>query len=351
MQTFYSDKHFLQNPETELDGGLLVPTFESPLRAEQVLKRLQEVELGEIVAPDSFEPEVLLSVHDADYIEFLQTAWSEWTAAGMQGEIIPMCWPFQHRPAVVPRNIDGKVGYYAQGSDTNIVAGTWEAAFSSAQSSLSAAQQILSYVQAGQMSRGRAAFALGRPPGHHAAKNMYSGYCFLNNAALAAQYWRDKGVSKVAVLDVDFHHGNGTQDIFYQRDDVLFTSIHGDPLDCFPHYWGHADEVGEGAGEGFNLNLPLPPGTGFSDWRAALATAMNKISTFGAQMLVVSLGVDTFEDDPISSFRLKTPDYLLMGADIAGLDLPTLFVMEGGYNTEALGVNMVNVLQGFEGQA
>lgn len=351
MQIFYSDTHHQQNPQSELSGGVLVPTYECPERAEQVLQRVREVGLGEINAPESFSPEVILAVHDADYIAFLQSAWNEWTAAGMKGEIIPLCWPLRQRPVHVPRHIYGKVGYYALGSDTNIVAGSWTAALGAAQSALSGAKQILSYVQAGQMGSGRAAFALGRPPGHHAAKDMYGGYCFLNNAALAAQYWINQGVSKVAVLDVDFHHGNGTQDIFYARDDVFFASIHGDPLDCFPYYRGHADETGVDAGEGFNLNLPLAPGTGFSDWRAALEVALRRIQDFGAEMLVVSLGVDTFEDDPISSFKLKTPDYLIMGADIAGLDLPTLFVMEGGYNTEALGVNMVNVLQGFEGEA
>lgn len=351
MQIFYSDKHYQQSPEAELSGGILVPTFESPERAEQVLKRVREVELGEITTPQRFELNHILAIHDADYVGFLQSAWSEWTAAGMQGEIIPLCWPLRHRPSAVPRHIYGKVGYYALGSDTNIVAGSWEAALGAAEASLAGAKYILNDVQTVQTGSGRSAFALGRPPGHHAAKDMYGGYCFLNNAALAAQYWRDQGINKVAVLDVDFHHGNGTQDIFYQRDDVFFASIHGDPLDCFPYYWGHAGETGEGAGEGFNLNLPLSPGTSFSAWRVALQTAMKQVSEFGAEMLVVSLGVDTFEDDPISSFKLKTPDYLVMGADIAGLDLPTLFVMEGGYNTEALGMNMVNVLQGFEGQA
>ncbi|MEZ5450844.1 MAG: histone deacetylase family protein [Thiolinea sp.] len=192
-----------------------------------------------------------------------------------------------------------------------------------------------------------AAFALGRPPGHHAAADMYGGYCFLNNAALAAQYWRDQGVAKVAILDVDFHHGNGTQDIFYERDDVLFVSLHGDPRDSFPYFWGHAAEQGQGDGLGYNLNLPLPPGTTFAQWRAALQQGLERISEFGAERLVVSLGVDTYEEDPISSFKLKTADYPLIGADIAGLGLPTLFVMEGGYNVAALGVNMVNVLQGF----
>jgi acetoin utilization deacetylase AcuC-like enzyme len=195
----------------------------------------------------------------------------------------------------------------------------------------------------------RAAFALCRPPGHHAAQDMFGGYCFLNNAAIAAQAFRDAGAARVAVLDVDFHHGNGTQDIFYDRDDVLFVSLHGDPMAAFPHFLGHAGETGMGAGVGFNLNLPMPAGTAFDAWRAALQTGLQRIADFKADALVISLGVDTFEKDPISFFRLQSPDFRTLGADIADAGLPTLFVMEGGYAIDEIGVNAVNVLEGFEG--
>ncbi|MEB8431188.1 MULTISPECIES: histone deacetylase family protein [unclassified Cocleimonas] len=345
MKIIYSDKHYHQSPKLELAGGDLVPSFENPSRAEHVLERARTVGLDEIISPDEFGIEPLLAVHDSGYIQFLQTAWQQWIEAGFKGEIIPLCWPAGKASDILPQHIKGKVGYYAQGTDSNITEGTWTAALAAAQSALTGASLICKSVKSGNKAR---AFSLGRPPGHHAAKASYGGYSFLNNAAITAQYCRDQGIAKVAVLDVDFHHGNGTQDIFYDRDDVFFASIHGDPMDNFPYFWGHASEQGEGIGEGFNLNFPLSNGTTFAVWREALKSSLSAINEFGAEVLIVSLGVDTFEDDPISSFKLKTPDYLVMGADIADLGIPTLFVMEGGYNVEALGINMVNVLQGYE---
>ncbi|HWV10926.1 MAG TPA: histone deacetylase family protein, partial [Pseudomonas sp.] len=196
------------------------------------------------------------------------------------------------------------------------------------------------------------AFALCRPPGHHAAGDVMGGYCYLNNAAIAAQAFIDQGRRKVAILDVDYHHGNGTQSIFYTRSDVLFTSIHGDPAEEFPFFLGYADELGEGAGEGCNFNYPLPMGSDWDAWSAALEQACQRIGEHGAEVVVVSLGVDTYMEDPISQFKLDSPDYLTMGRRIAALGLPTLFVMEGGYAVEAIGVNAVNVLEGFlAGQA
>jgi acetoin utilization deacetylase AcuC-like enzyme len=233
------------------------------------------------------------------------------------------------------------MGYYAMAAETSISAGTWEAAVSAADVALTAAELV----------RGgaRASFALCRPPGHHAARDLFGGYCFLNNAAIAAQYLRDQGAVRVAIVDVDFHHGNGTQDIFYDRDDVLFVSLHGEPQNNFPYFSGYAEEVGVGAGAGFTLNLPLPDGTAFLAWRAALEQGLNRVEQFRADALIVSLGVDTFEKDPISSFRLKSEDYRSYGRMLATARLPTLFVMEGGYAVEEIGINAVNVLEGFEG--
>ena len=181
-----------------------------------------------------------------------------------------------------------------------------------------------------------------------AALDLYGGYCFLNNAAIAAQVLRDNGMNRVAIVDVDFHHGNGTQDIFYTRDDVLFASLHGDPVTAFPNFLGYADETGSGAGERFNFNYPMPEGTTFDTWRAALHKALNEVAKYQPDALIISLGVDTFETDPISFFKLKSPDFTTYGADIAGLNLPTLFVMEGGYDIDEIGFNTVNVLTGFE---
>jgi len=176
---------------------------------------------------------------------------------------------------------------------------------------------------------------------------MYGGYCFLNNAAIAAQGFRDAGAGRVAILDVDFHHGNGTQDIFYARNDVLFCSLHGQPEDAYPYFLGYKDEKGAGKGEGFNINYPMPPGAKYDVWGKALSDAARKIKHFKPDALVVSLGVDTFEADPISEFKLQTCDYPQIGAALAAIGRPTVLVQEGGYAVEEIGVNVAGVLGAF----
>ena len=339
MRTIYSEQHRLRDARTELYGGELVQPFEKPSRAETVLRVVRESGLGEISAPEAFSLEPVLAVHDADYIAFLETAWQEWQDAGYAGEVIASVWPARRMQSRVPRFIDGKVGYYAMAAETSISEGTWAAALASKDVALTGAKALLE----GE----RGVFSLCRPPGHHAALDMYGGYCFLNNAAIAAQYLRDHGAERVAILDIDFHHGNGTQDIFYARDDVLFCSLHGDPEDAFPHFLGYADETGSGPGAGFNRNYPMPPGTPFEQWQEALADALARVVEFSPQYLVVSLGVDAFENDPISFFKLTSPDFLTTGQMIGALDIPTLFVMEGGYDVDEVGTNVVNVLKGF----
>jgi acetoin utilization deacetylase AcuC-like enzyme len=340
MMTVYSEKHFLRNASTELYRGELVRPHECAERAEFVLDRVRATGLGDIVSPEQFGLDPVLRVHDAQFVDFLSSAWTDWVAAGNKGEAIPDCWPARRMVQRIPDSISGKLGYYAMAAETSISAGSWEAACASADVALTAAARI--------SVGARGVFALCRPPGHHAARDLYGGYCFLNNAAIAAQYLRDHGSSRVAVLDVDFHHGNGTQDIFYERSDVLFSSIHGDPLDAFPYFAGYADETGAGEGVGYNQNLPLPRGSDFSAWRAALDTALARIDRFAPSALVVSLGVDTFEHDPISFFKLRTDDFTQYGRLIGALRIPTLFVLEGGYAVAEIGVNAVNVLQGFE---
>lgn len=340
MITIYSEQHKLRDAASELYGGQLVKPFESPSRAELIVGRVRKTGLGEVRDAKDFGIEPILNTHDAGFVEFLQHVSEDWRAAGFKGEAIPTCWPARRMAQKIPDHIEGKMGYYAMAAETAISPGTWEAAYASAQVALTAAEIA--------MSEQNAAFALCRPPGHHAGFDLYGGYCFLNNAAIAAQFMLDQGVNKVAILDIDFHHGNGTQDIFYQRGDVLFASLHGDPRDAFPHFLGYADETGEGPGAGTTINYPMKPGTGFVEWRANLADAIDRIGNFAPDAMVISLGVDTFENDPISFFKLKSEDYLTTGADIASLKLPTLFVMEGGYDVEEIGVNAVNVLQGFE---
>lgn len=341
METIYSEDHKLRDAQTELYGGQLVYPFERPSRLDYIHARLTEVGLGPITAPDTFGMEPILAVHDAEYVDFLQTAWDRWQAAGFQGEAIASTWPARRMVQARPFGIDGQLGYYALAAETSITQGTWQAALSSAHVALTGAERL--------RNGARGCFALCRPPGHHAAKDFYGGYCFFNNAAIAAQHLRDTGMTRVAILDVDFHHGNGTQDIFYDRADVLFISLHGTPEEAFPYFLGYANEIGSGAGEGFTLNLPIPRGTGFDVWRSALAIALERIADYAPEALIVSLGVDTFETDPISFFKLKSPDFITMGADIADAGLPTLFVMEGGYDIAEIGINTVNVLEGFQG--
>ncbi len=339
MKIIHSDDNRLHFPQGELFGGELVTPFERPSRVEYILRRLKEVGLTDISAPEALDRAPVEKIHDAGYLDFLATCWDEWVSEGMKGEMIAASWPARRMVQKRPRNIDGKLGYYALAGETAITAGTWAAA----QASCAVAQTAQRIVAGGA----RTAFALCRPPGHHAALDMYGGYCFLNNAAIAAQMFLDQGAGRVAVLDVDFHHGNGTQDIFYDRSDVLFCSLHGAPEDAFPYFLGYADETGAGAGEGFNLNLPMAPATPYSVWAEALETALARIRDYGPDAVIVSLGVDTFKEDPISFFRLESADFTDYGARIAGLGMPTLFVMEGGYAIDDIGVNTVNVLQGF----
>ena len=341
MKTIYSEQHRLRDAKTELYGGELVQPFERPSRADIILKALVESGLGEISDPDMFSLDPVLAVHDADFVAFLETVWKEWQKKGYAGEVIANVWPARRMQCRVPRDIEGKVGYYALAAETSISEGTWQAALAAKDVALTGATDLL---------KGDSGiFSLCRPPGHHAARDMFGGYCFLNNAAIAAQHLCANGAGRVAVLDIDFHHGNGTQDIFYDRDDVLFCSLHGDPEDAFPHFLGYADETGSGAGIGYNRNYPMAPGTQFAQWRDSLPDALEHIGQFSPRFLVVSLGVDAFENDPISFFKLTTDDFLTTGEMIGSLNIPTLFVMEGGYDIDEIGVNVVNVLTGFEG--
>ncbi|CAO3422108.1 Acetylpolyamine aminohydrolase [Azospirillum doebereinerae] len=338
---FYSEEHRLQSGRSELNDGQLVPCYEKPARADIVRDRLDTIGFDPVQAPEPHGLAPLERVHDAGYLAFLQTAWTEWVEEHGDWDALPLNWvaPGMHR-RVVPRSIDGRLGYYSFDAGTPITAGTWRAATSAADSALSGADRL----RAGD----RSAFALCRPPGHHAGKAFYGGYCFLNNAAIAAQSLRDGGAARVAVLDVDYHHGNGTQEILWERGDALFVSLHADPVEEFPYFSGHADETGAGAGEGANLNLPLPWGTDWAAYAETLDVAAGRIRAFAPDALVVSLGADTYGGDPISRFRLLSEDFLRMGAAIAGIGLPTLFVMEGGYAVDDLGVNVANVLTGFE---
>ncbi|MCB1465470.1 MAG: histone deacetylase family protein [Nitratireductor sp.] len=343
MKTVYSPRHKGHSGHTELAEGGVVPGFEKPERAEFIRARVKEAGLGEIVAPASHDLARARRVHDAGYIDFLGRAWDMWQAEGRKAPVaMPFVFPARGmRRDVPPTHVDGLLGFYSFDAGANFVAGTWDAVRSSFDTALTAA----SLVQNGE----RAAFALCRPPGHHAGSRTMGGYCYINNAAAAAQMLLDEGASRVSILDIDYHHGNGTQEIFYSRADVQVVNLHADPVQEYPYFLGHADEEGAGAGEGFNHNYPLPLGTEWARWCEALEEGRGKIAAFAPDALVVSLGVDTFEGDPISQFRLKREHYPQIGNRIARLNLPTLFVMEGGYAVDAIGFNAVGVLEGFEG--
>ncbi len=347
MITFYNHLHALHQGKLEMFRGELVPCFEVPARADHVLAELQRRQFGPVQKPLAFDDAALESIHTPRYLDFLAHAWDEWVAldpANAARDALPSLWPVRSfRTDVLPANFSARMGLFSFDAGSPLTSGTWVAARAGADCALSAAQQVAGGACA--------AFALSRPPGHHAGPDFFGGYCFLNNAALAAQQLRAQGLARVAVLDLDYHHGNGTQAIFYERPDVLFSSIHGDPHTEYPFYLGYADERGAGAGLGFNLNLPLPRGSDFARWREALKQALQGIARFGAQALVVSLGLDTFEGDPISGFTLRSDDYLRVGEDLARAGLPTVFVFEGGYAVAEVGINAVNVLEGFEQQA
>lgn len=341
MQIVHSPLHLRHDGGMELHRGELVPCYETPARAEYIREAL--VDAGHVlVAPREFGMEALSAVHDPAFVEFLRTAYARWQDEGRGGFMLPSGFPARGlRRDRVPAGINGAMGYYAFDAGTPIVAGTWEAAFAAAQCAMTAAALVAD--------GDPAAYALCRPPGHHAGRSVYGGYCFLNNAALAAQQLRELGFGKVALVDVDYHHGNGTQDIFWERDDVLFVSIHGTPDTEYPYFLGYPDERGAGAGAGYTLNLPLPRGADWDSYAIALDTALQAISDFGADALVVSLGVDIYEGDPISAFKLGQDRFPQIGARLAGLGLPTALVQEGGYAVKEIGTNVAGVLGAFGG--
>ncbi|HVQ32545.1 MAG TPA: histone deacetylase family protein [Lysobacter sp.] len=338
MIVVQSPLHARHDGGMELHRGALVPSFESPDRVDHILRAVSGK--WPCIEPRPHAEAELHTVHDPAYVEFLRTAYTRWQADGRDGSMLPSGFPARSlRQDRVPDGINGAMGYYAFDAGTPIVAGTWEAAFAAARCALTAAALV---------SEGaRSAYALCRPPGHHAARSVYGGYCYLNNAALAAQALRDAGRARVAILDIDYHHGNGTQDIFWSRGDVHFTSIHGSPDTEYPYFLGYADETGVGEGAGCTRNFPLPRGTGWDTYAAALEEAMAGLRAFAPDALVVSLGVDAFEHDPISSFRLSSAHFADIGHRIAAAGWPTVLVQEGGYAVEDIGTNVVAVLSAF----
>ena len=350
MKIFYSEEHRKHFPPFEVfDGGKRVPYFENPDRMDQILTVLKNTNWADIVQPKDFGLKPIIAVHDKDYIAFLATAWTDWLASDPevaaspeQHAFLPATFALRRTPRK-PQTLLGKGGYYIMDLSACIVEGTYQASLASANCALSAAEYISLTSMVGHPS---AAFALCRPPGHHSGKDYAGGYCFINNASVAANWLSSKG--KVAILDIDYHAGNGTQDIFYERNDVLTISIHGDPHFEYPHYIGFADETGTGTGLGFHHNFPLPAETDETQYLSTLEKALNLIRKFGPNYLVLSIGTDIFEGDPLGRFKISHQGFSEIGMKIAALNLPTAIIMEGGYSNEALGTNIFNLLVNFK---
>lgn len=340
MKVYYSEAHRRHEPPFEIfDGGLRVPYLENPDRMDRILNSLYETDWAEVVQPKDFGLDPIYAVHDKDYLDFLATAWTEWLASDARDKstLLPSTFALRRHPQK-PTSLLGRAGYYMMDLSACIVAGTSVAALASANCALSAAEAIAD--------GDRVAFALCRPPGHHAGQDYAGGYCFINNAAVAANRLSARG--KAAILDIDYHCGNGTQDLFYERADVLTISIHADPHFEYPYYAGYADETGSGVGLGYHKNFPLEKGTDDAHYLSALEEALNLIRKFGASFLVVSAGMDIYAEDPLGTIKVTTEGIRKIGERVSALDLPTVIVMEGGYNNEALGKNIVGFLGEFK---
>lgn len=338
MKAIFDDRQWRHDPKHFMANGVIKPSPEQPER----IARLTEGTTAagcEVVAPQDAGLGPIAALHSPEYVTFLRNIYPRWQRIDGAGEeVIPNIHP-AGRSDNYPKSAVGQAGYHQADTACPIGAGTWEAAYWSAQTAVTGADMLAAGEQA--------AYALCRPPGHHAFGDLAGGFCFLNNAGIAAERLRSKGL-RAAILDVDVHHGNGTQGIFYDRDDVLTVSIHADPVRFYPFFWGHADERGTGRGTGYNLNLPLARGTGDDAYLKTLDVALERVVNFGADVVVVALGLDAYENDPLRGLAITTPGFGRIGAAIARLGMPTLFVQEGGYLCEELGQNLTSVLTGFE---
>jgi acetoin utilization deacetylase AcuC-like enzyme len=316
---------------------------EVPQRAETILASIDAASLGHTVAPQDHGLAPILAVHSADLIDFLQGAYQA-SRAFLPGQapLFPHGYfavrGWRHRP----HNWQQRAGYHAIDRDSPILAGTWAATYWSAQTALTAA----SLVEAGEQT----AYALCRPPGHHASASQYGGYCYLNNAAIAARHLQGSSNGRVAIVDIDYHHGNGTQEIFYADPTVLTCSLHADPDEEYPYFWGAAAELGSGAGLGANRNWPLPAGADDAAYLATLDEALAVVEAFQPAFLVISAGFDLLQGDPAattSGFGVTLDGLEQIGRRLAGLNLSTVIVQEGGYQIDRLGEMAVRFLRPF----
>jgi acetoin utilization deacetylase AcuC-like enzyme len=337
MKVFYSDVHRKHQPSFEVfDGGLRTPYMENADRMDQILNALHQTDWAEMCEPRDFGLDPVYAVHDKDYMDFFASCWTEWLASEAKDKstLLPATFALRRFPQK-PTGLLGRAGYYLMDLSACIVEGTYQAALASVNCALSAADVVAN----GE----GVAFALCRPPGHHAGKDYAGGYCFINNASVTANWLSSNGT--VALLDIDYHCGNGTQDIFYERNDVLTISIHADPNFEYPHYWGYAHETGSGAGLGFHKNFPMQKGVDDAGYLLTLDEALNLIREFQPNYLVVSAGMDIYTDDPLGTIKVTTEGIGKIGERIASMELPMVIVMEGGYANEVLGKNVVTFLE------
>jgi acetoin utilization deacetylase AcuC-like enzyme len=338
MKVVFSAEQLDHYPKSYLSSGAQVPNPEHPNRADRLLQAALANGL-EQVAPDDYGDDVIAAVHTSAYLTFLQNIYSRWSRIdGASEEVVPNVHPIS-RGDGYPKSAVGQVGFHVYDGSCPISADTWNSSRWSAMTAVHAARQVL----AGDT----ACYALSRPPGHHASQDLAGGFCYLNNTAIAAQQLLTK-YQRVAIVDVDVHHGNGTQRIFYERDDVLTVSIHADPLRFYPFFWGYENETGDGQGEGFNINLPLPRGTGDGEYLAVLDDALKAVSDFKPEAVVIALGLDAHESDPFRGMTITTAGFARIGKVLSSIGLPTVIVQEGGYLSESLGDNLSSFLNGFQ---
>ena len=346
MRVFHGPNHVHHAPKSFIARGRVTECPEQPRRADILLEAARNAG-HEIVEASRHGMDPVRAIHDAGYLDFLEQAWELWSALpNPGGEIIPNVHPGRNMSAA-PRATVAMAGHYQADTACPIGPGTWEGILASADVAVGCAEHVMQAWSAGDA---RAhAYALCRPPGHHAYADQAGGFCFLNNSAIAAQICRERGAERVAILDVDVHHGNGTQGIFYDRADILTVSLHGDPSAYYPFFAGYERETGSGAGKGCNHNHPLPFGTGNDAYIDALNRALEGIGAFNPDILVLALGLDASVDDPLTFLSITTDGFARIGETIGGFGLPTVLVQEGGYISDSLGDNLAAVLAGFEG--
>jgi len=340
MKLVYSDDHREHAGAKEMRYDQMIPMSESAERMDIIMEALAKAGLKDVVSPKSHGLEVAHQIHDPAFVSFLQRCYPLWEKEfGPGGFATAYTFGMRSMGQSPNASVHSMLSCYTFDVCVPFVKGTWTAINSAKDVALTGAELI----QSGE----QAVFSLCRPPGHHASQDLAGGYCYMNNAAIAAQAHLNAGSKRVAILDIDYHHGNGTQTIFYQRSDVFFASLHCRPEDEYPFLLGYATEVGEGDGKGYNLNLPMPRGTDYSVWEQALQTTLQRIEAYNPDVLVVSLGVDTFADDPVGGFMLQSPDFTDIGNQIRTLNCPTQFIMEGGYSMSELGTNVANIICGY----